>query len=143
MESMVKCGKILKDEAKWIRPEKIEAFLGGRLAGRMQRAARAGELHREQPFVLGISADQIREDWDPKEEVLVQGIIDAWFWEDDEIVLMDYKTDYIAAGMERRLAERYQTQLEYYRIALERLTGKRVKEKIIYSFCLNKEISVG
>ena len=56
---------------------------------------------------------------------------------------MDYKTDYIAAGMERRLAERYQTQLEYYQIALERLTGKRVKEKIIYSFCLNKEISVG
>ncbi len=142
LESMVKCGKILKDEAKWIRPEKIEAFLGGRLAGRMQRAARAGELHREQPFVLGVTAGRIRKEWNFDEEILVQGIIDAWFLEEDEIVLIDYKTDRIAFGEETRLVERYRAQLEYYQMALERLTGKKVKEKIIYSFCLNEEIPV-
>ena len=34
------------------------------------------------------------------------------------------------------------THLDYYEIALERLTGKRVKEKVIYSFCLKSEIPV-
>ena len=108
----------------------------------MQRAARAGELHREQPFVLGVTAGRIRKEWNFDEEILVQGIIDAWFLEEDEIVLIDYKTDRIAFGEEARLVERYRAQLEYYQMALERLTGKKVKEKIIYSFCLNEEIPV-
>ena len=75
--------------------------------------------------------------------VLVQGIIDAFFYEGDEIVLVDYKTD--RAGYRdgaETLVSRYKVQLDYYGQALEKLTGKRVKEKIIYSFTLNREISV-
>ena len=89
-----------------------------------------------------MTAGRIRKEWNFDEEILVQGIIDAWFLEEDEIVLIDYKTDRIAFGEETRLVERYRAQLEYYQMALERLTGKKVKEKIIYSFCLNEEIPV-
>ena len=72
--------------------------------------------------------------------VLVQGIIDAYFLEDEEIVLVDYKTDYVRRGEEKKLIERYHTQLEDYGQALERMTGRRVKEKYIYSFALKKAI---
>ena len=75
-----------------------------------------------------------------EETVLVQGIIDVWFEEAGEIVVLDYKTDY--TFQERKLVERYQAQLEYYARALEQLTGKRVKEKWIYSFAMRKGIQV-
>lgn len=138
LEMMVKCGKILKDEAAWISMEKIARFLDTELAARMQQAARAGKLFREQPFVLGVPADTIRPEWDGRETVLLQGIIDAWFFEGETLVLVDYKTDFVREG--RLLAERYGVQLDCYRAALERLTGKPVKEKVIYSFCLNETI---
>ena len=72
------------------------------------------------------------------ETVLVQGIIDAYFMEEDEIVLVDYKTDRVKRGQEQKLIDLYHVQLEDYARALERM--KRVKEKIIYSFTLQKEI---
>ena len=77
---------------------------------------------------------------DPEELVLIQGIIDAFFYEEDEIVIVDYKTDRIFRGEE--LAERYRAQLVYYGKALEMMTGKKVKERLIYSFTLGKTIAV-
>ena len=66
----------------------------------------------------------------------MQGIIDAWFEEDDGIVIVDYKTDRVRTM--QALAERYHIQLEAYAKAVERLTGKPVKECGIYSFCLGR-----
>ena len=59
---------------------------------------------------------------------------------ENEIVVVDYKTDFVKDGGE--LLKKYKKQLDYYQLTLERLTGKRVKEKIIYSFCLKEEIHV-
>ena len=70
--------------------------------------------------------------------LVVQGIIDAYFYEDDDVVVMDYKTDAVKTGEE--LVKRYHTQMEYYTEALERIVGKKVKERIIYSFALGEEI---
>ena len=97
------------------------------------------QLHAEQPFVLGLDSEEVYRDVSG-ETVLVQGIIDVYFEEDGQLVLMDYKTDKVSC--EKELVERYRAQLEYYAKALERLTGKNVKEKIIYSFTLQKEIEV-
>ena len=58
------------------------------------------------------------------------------------MVLVDYKTDFVLAGEERTLIERYQIQLDSYAEALERMTGRKVGRKVIYSFCLRKEILV-
>lgn len=140
LETMVKCGKIQKDEAEWISVKKITGFLTSSIGERMSRAARAGVLYREQPFVLGVKASSLDPEWDPEEEVLLQGIIDAYFQEGDSLVLVDYKTDFVKRPEE--LEKRYQIQLLSYQMALERLTGKKVKEKLIYSFCLNQEVTV-
>ena len=75
---------------------------------------------------------------------LIQGIIDVFWIEDDGIVLLDYKTDHVTADIE--LIGRYQTQLRLYAEALERIFSDRklkVKEVLIYSFCLEKVIPVG
>ena len=107
---------------------------------RMHRAAACGALRTEQPVVLGIDADALYEGEGLEETVLVQGIIDVWFEEDGELVVLDYKTDRVFK--EEILREKYHTQLDYYARALEQLTGKCVKEKIIYSFAMKKEIEV-
>ena len=106
----------------------------------MGRAQELGNLHKEQPFVLGIEASRLSDEFPSEEKVLIQGIIDVYFVEDNEIVLLDYKTDAIKSADE--LIKRYRTQMDYYAEALEKITGLRVKEKILYSFALEKEILI-
>ena len=72
--------------------------------------------------------------------MLIQGIIDDYFEENGEIVLVDYKTDAVKSGEE--LIRRYETQVKYYKEALENLTDKKVKEIILYSFALNEIVVV-
>lgn len=132
--------KLGKAEAECIRVGDIRAFLESSIGKRMKKAALADKLYREQPFVISRKASELDEAWPDEERVLIQGIIDAYFWEEDQIVLVDYKTDRVYPGEERKLVELYHTQLEDYAQALERMTGKKVKEKYIYSFTLNKVI---
>lgn len=118
----------------------IEEFMNTDLAERMAEAEKHGCLHREQPFVLGLPANELNEKFPSEELVLIQGIIDVYFEEDAQLVVADYKTDKVSTPEE--LVKRYEKQLDYYAKALEQLTGKRVKEKIIYSFGLRKEIMI-
>ena len=139
LEELVTCGKMSREESQAVRLEEIRRFLECGTGRRMARAAARGELFREQPFVLGVPADTIRSGWNPQETVLVQGIIDAFFYlEDGSIAVADYKTDRVSR--EEELVRKYKVQLDYYGTALARLTGRRVEEKVIYSFCLGKEI---
>ena len=133
---LVEEGKLTKEQADVVRPYDIYAFGRTDLARRMMAAKGRGGLHTEQPFVIKLPACELDLGYTSREPVLVQGIIDAYFYEEDGIVVVDYKTDYVRQGEE--LLEKYGRQLDYYEIALEKLTGKRVKEKVIYSFCLGK-----
>ena len=72
----------------------------------------------------------------------MQGIMDAYFMEDGELILVDYKTDKVRKGEEHILLERYRNQVLDYAEALSRAAGKPVKEAYIYSFGLGKEIEV-
>ncbi len=116
----------------------ITAFLGTDLGQRMGDAFRRGQLMREKPFMMGVSAKELSDSFPEKEMVLVQGIIDAWFIEGDELVLLDYKTDNVRD--EKVLTDRYRVQLKLYKRALEAATMKKVKEVYIYSFALGKVI---
>lgn len=138
MREKTESGELIKEYGEVINPQKIAAFLRAPLAKRMRCAHEKGRLRREQPFVLGIPASQLKTELPQEETVLIQGIIDVFFEENGELVVADYKTDAVQEASE--LVRRYQVQLDYYAQALERLTGKRVKEKIIYSFALEKEI---
>lgn len=130
--------RLSKEELSCICTEDILKFLTCPSGNRMQESARNGKLKKEQPFVLGMDARELYPGEKEGELILVQGIIDAYFEEEDGLVVLDYKTDKIRKAEE--LVEKYHAQLDYYAKALEQMTGKKVKEKIIYSFTLKKEI---
>lgn len=140
MQEMVRDKMLSEEYAGAVSIPLIEKFLSTRLAKRMAKADRKGLLYREQPFVLGLSAKELNAKFPEGELVLIQGIIDVYFEEEGELVVADYKTDKVSAGSE--LIAKYQKQLEYYERALQELTGKRVKEKVLYSFGLNEEIVI-
>ena len=131
--------KMTEQEAECIRIRDIKKFVDSELGQRMKKAAVKKQLYREQPFVIQRSASLLDDSW-KDETILVQGIIDAYFKEDGEIILVDYKTDRVRKGQEQKLVDLYHVQLEDYAQALERMTGMKVKEKIIYSFTLQKAI---
>ena len=152
IEQFYQAGRLSKEMADCIRTKDILAFLNSESGRRMTQAAGNGKLRKEQPFVLGVAASEIypeiypdiqkrsqEADENRKEEtVLIQGIIDVWFEEEDGLVLLDYKTDRVRNASQ--LKELYHAQLDYYAQALEQLLEKPVKEKIIYSFALKEEI---
>lgn len=122
-------GKLTSEFRDCIRIDDLISFLSTHTAARMRKAAGSGRLWREQPFVLS-----------SQEGYLVQGIIDVFFEEDDGLVVLDYKTDRIKSGAELR--DKYHVQLDYYGRALEQLTGKKVKQKLIYAFHVGEEVEI-
>ncbi|UWG96224.1 helicase-exonuclease AddAB subunit AddA [Dehalobacter sp. DCM] len=132
---MIKKDLLTVEQAESIDPMKIKMFRMSSLGVRM-RAARV--IKREVRFNMEIPCSDMYPDLavgiDPKDTILLQGVIDCYFEEDDGIVLVDYKTDHIPEGGSLILLERYRRQLDYYARALEMLTGKKVKEKYLYLF---------
>lgn len=139
LQTLVDAGKLSEEELRAVNPMDLLDLAESNLSERMAEAASRGELFREQPFVMGLPASQV-DGSDSDETILIQGIIDAFFYEDGQIVLLDYKTDYVRRASELR--EKYHAQLEYYEQALSMMTGKKVKEKLIYSFTLGEVIEV-
>ncbi len=138
LETFVKEGRLTEEYYKAVSLKKILNFLSTKLAGRMADAESRGQLYKEQPFVYGIEASRLNPEFPQTEKVLIQGIVDVFFIENGGIVLADYKTDVINTGEE--LMERYRTQLDYYSEALKKMWHMPVKEQILYSFCLEKEV---
>ncbi len=135
-----KKGMIPEEYLSCVWSPDVTAFLSSELGQRMGRAYRRGELVREKPFMMGIPASDLDNKYPSDEMVLIQGIIDAWFIEDGQIVLMDYKTDKVSEGQE--LIDRYSIQLELYKRALESVTDMKVKEVLIYAFALSETIKL-
>ncbi|MCL2352131.1 MAG: UvrD-helicase domain-containing protein [Firmicutes bacterium] len=102
-------------------------FLNSPLAERMRAA---GDVYRETPFVMGLRADELYPGIASEELILVHGIIDCWFEENGEIVLVDYKSD----SDPENAAPRYRGQMEVYARALAKSTGRKVREKLLYLF---------
>ncbi len=140
-EQLVGQGVMERRQAEVIREDVIERFVRSPLGQRMAEADKKGLLYREQPFVTALPVREVFPQADPGEpDVLIQGIIDAYFVEDGRIVVVDYKTDRIRQP--EKLRDMYRLQLQYYGQALARLTGLPVKEQILYSFAMGREISV-
>lgn len=139
VQNLAQNGTIRQAEADCVSAKKIKDFLNCDLAKRMYAAHLEGNLFREQAFVYEIPAERLNSQ-NKEDTLLIQGIIDGYFVENSEIVLMDYKTDFVHTKED--LIRRYEVQLAYYAEALGALTGMRVKEKRMYSFCLGEEILV-
>ena len=113
--------------------KKLADYVKNPVAIRMAKADANGDLFREKPFVM------------EHEDILVQGIIDVFWLEEDKIVVLDYKTDRVNTSEE--LKTRYETQLELYADALCRIFSTKenkinTAEKLIYSFCLDEVIAI-
>ena len=139
----VKKNILTQTQADTINPYKVLKFFKSNLGKRMLKAP---FLKREQAFYLQIG---IRDIFEAEGEfkhivnddtLMVRGIIDAYFEEDGEIVIVDYKTDFVNEENKNEVINRYTKQLEIYSKALNQLTGKNIKEVYIYLFGLEEEI---
>lgn len=142
LESLVSQGKITEVMRETVKVADIYTFAQSTVGQRMKMAWERGALYREQPFVMAVPAKEVNIEYESEEEVLIQGIMDAYFEEDGELVLVDYKTDKVFRKNPAELVKKYQVQLVYYAEALEKMTGKKVKEKYIYSVDLGRAILV-
>ncbi len=140
IDNMVTRELLTPGEAKVVNPQKILAFFESHIGKRVLKADR---IYREAAFILKKKASDVIDDLeDCKEELLIQGIIDCYFEDGDDLVLIDYKTGNIFYGDIGRIVERYRVQMELYKEALEKITDKRVKESYIYLFDIDKEVRV-
>lgn len=138
---------LTEEEIKAIQKISFISFFKSNLGKRMLKVFNQGKLvKRELPFYTEISSLNI-DNTLPKEvygneNVRLQGIIDCIFEEEDKIVLLDYKTDYVEYGKESEILDKYRIQIKYYKDAVEKITGKEVKESYLYLFGLNKEVKI-
>ena len=138
MKRLLDDGKIDDGMYNTVKIQDIITFANSSLGVRMKNAWSDKNLYREAQFVMGIDGKKVYDEG--SEDVLIQGIIDVYFVEDGEIVLADYKTDRVDSA--DKLIDMYKIQLELYKDALEQITGKKVKEVIIYSVTLSEVINV-
>ena len=130
---------ITKKEAEVISPYKILAFTKSTIWEELKFAK---QIEKEKPFYINIPAKEVYGQ-EVDDDILVQGIIDLYYInENDELVLVDYKTDYVQKGKEDELIHKYTKQLELYKNALESALNRKVDKIYIYSVYLEKELKV-
>ena len=122
--------------------EKIEGFFQSNIG---KRIINSPAVYREAPFVFRKKAKDVLNSLNEEDLILVQGIIDCYFIENNEAVIVDYKTDRIdetknIASQVEKLKNEYHDQLNLYKEAVEKITGKRVKECYLYLFSAGKEV---
>ena len=146
LEDMVKNELLTKDEFKAINPFKVFNFFKSDIGKRALKVYEdGGVIRRELPFYTSINVKDIKdniEDESVNENVRLQGIIDLFFEENGEIVLVDYKTDYVKEDIEEEMNKKYKIQIDYYTKALEKMTGKRVSKRYLYLFYIEKAIEI-
>ena len=76
------------------------------------------------------------------ESVMLRGVIDLYFEEDDGLVILDYKTDFVDKNNKKEIIHKYKKQIEIYADVLSKLTGKKVKEKYLYLFGIDEQVKV-
>lgn len=145
IKNMFEKGLITKDEEESINIFKIQKFFKSNLGQRLLKAYKENkQVFRELPFITEIPVKRIEKDLIDKifnnEKLRLQGIIDCFFEEDDGIVLLDYKTDYVENGKEKEILDKYKVQIDLYTETLERVIGKKVKERYLYLFGIDKEV---
>ena len=127
---------ITEKQAKAISAKKLENFFNSKL---FERIKNADNVYRELAFIHNVDAKELGYDADG-ETVTVQGVADCVFEEKGELVVVDYKTDYVKDMSE--LEKRYAAQIKMYQKLISKTLNKRVKECIIYSLSLSQEMTI-
>ena len=137
LEELVQKNIITENEKQEINKEKIYNFTKSHIWDELKEASL---IEKEKTFYINIPAKEIYKE-EIKEDILVQGIIDLYYInKKEELILVDYKTDYVKN--EQELIEKYKVQLEIYKQALEAAMDRKVDKVYIYSTYLDKEIKI-
>ncbi len=130
---------LTEKEAEAVNVKMLEEFFMTDIGMRMK----ASEfVKREVPFVIKKNADEIIDSLDKNDSVLIQGIIDCYFYEGDQVVIIDYKTDEIVNGDLEPVKNEYSRQILSYKEALEKITKKKVKACYLYLFSIGKAVEI-
>ena len=135
LDSLQAEGKFSDDERSVLSDRSLYIFFNSDIGKRLITSKR---VERELPFSMLFDGSRVYPDVESGERLFLQGIIDTAFVEDDQWVLVDYKTDRVKSGDE--LIRRYKIQMDLYKEALETLTNMPVKASYIYSFCLHEAV---
>ena len=136
IEAMRAQRKLTEEQAKAADAYAIVRFLRSDLAARIRKSK---QVEREYRFSL-LRPVRDFSSLDADDSVLLQGVVDCFFEEDGELVVVDFKTDHVSRAQLDERAEHYRPQLEVYSMALTRVMGKKVKEKVLYFFSAGEEV---
>lgn len=136
IEAMRAQRKLTEEQAKAADAYAIVRFLRSDLAARIRKSK---QVEREYRFSL-LRPVRDFSSLDADDSVLLQGVVDCFFEEDGELVVVDFKTDHVSCAQLDERAEHYRPQLEAYSMALTRVMGKKVKEKVLYFFSAGEEV---
>ena len=136
IEAMRAQRKLTEEQANAVDVHAIVRFLRSDLAARIRRSE---QVEREYRFSL-LRPVRDFSSLDADDSVLLQGVVDCFFEEDGELVVVDFKTDHVSCAQLDERAEHYRPQLEAYSMALTRVMGKKVKEKVLYFFSAGEEV---
>ena len=149
INTFIKKNIITEKQSTAINPYKIYKFFKSNIG---QRMLKSPFLKKEQPIYSQIKIkdvyiyEDLIKDEDlnlyDDETIMLRGIIDAYIEEDEKIVIVDYKTDFVNDENKEEVINRYKKQLDLYAEVVENLTGKEVKEKCIYLFSIDEEVSI-
>ena len=128
--------KLTDEQANAVDVHAIVRFLRSDLAARIRKSE---QVEREYRFSL-LRPVRDFSSLDADDSVLLQGVVDCFFEEDGELVVVDFKTDHVSRAQLDERAEHYRPQLEAYSMALTRVMGKKVKEKVLYFFSAGEEV---
>ncbi len=136
IEAMRAQRKLTDEQANAVDVHAIVRFLRSDLAVRIRKSE---QVEREYRFSL-LRPVRDFSSLDADDSVLLQGVVDCFFEEDGELVVVDFKTDHVSRAQLDERAEHYRPQLEAYSMALTRVMGKKVKEKVMYFFSAGEEV---
>ena len=137
IENVVNHGHLTREEANIIDKDKVEVFLNSELC---RRILNSEACFKEYKFMFGVESSRFKGLYNANDTVIIQGVADLVFIEGKNAVIVDYKTDRV--NSEDELTEKYSLQLSIYKTAIEKAFGLEVKECLIYSLSLGKQIKV-
>jgi len=139
IERLKQNGKLTEQEAKSLTIENLKAFFDSEIG---KKVISNDKVYKEQNFMVEVLADEVYNNLSKEfenEKIIIQGVADLCFIENDNLVIVDYKTDKVD---ETELISRYKTQLDIYALALSQVFDMNVSQTAIYSFYLKKLIKL-
>ena len=137
--ALVRSGYLSERDARAVKVDSVRSLMASALGPRLRNAEQEGTVRREFRFSLLFPANRLF-GGEVTDEVLLQGVVDCWWEEPDGVVILDYKTDRIPREAVPERTAYYASQLRAYGEAMARITGKPVKERLLF-FLHNGEVS--